>query len=360
MNRVRFEKWLSVVKSKISDLLQTFLYEDLNAEYLKRDLRTRTLVGIFLGLLCVVMSVMNVVSGYYFMAATTGFLTLGFFASAFAVGVLKNRKIFSVIIAVMLVVILSVYALMGGNSGFAILWITLVPLLSLFGLGFRAGFAVSLYFQFFLVAIFYTPVREKVSQYYTNEFMRRYPILYLAGFIISLLFIYKILFYQKRVEITASTDALTGLGNRLLFNEKVKDFSSSQIKQKVTLFVFDVNFLKHANDNLGHDAGDEIIIGAADCIKKTFYKAYIVARVGGDEFCVIMLSDKCDAEKLRQNFIAIVKQWKGVKVDSLSVACGYAVSNGEKIDIGSLMKDADKSMYEHKAMLKSSGNPGIC
>lgn len=115
--------------------------------------------------------------------------------------------------------------------------------------------------------------------------------------------------------------------------------------------------LKVANDNCGHDVGDELISGAADCLKKSFSDAEIVARVGGDEFYAVVVGDIKVAERLN-NFSTIVNNWSGKKIASLSISCGYATrTKNEPLVMHELEKNADMKMYKNKEdYYKSLGN----
>jgi diguanylate cyclase (GGDEF)-like protein len=91
------------------------------------------------------------------------------------------------------------------------------------------------------------------------------------------------------VEQLSVTDALTGL-----YNRRGHDLLASQVLRSgarhgtMTAVLFlDVDGLKRVNDELGHDAGDGLLIGAADLLRKTFRDSDVIARLGGDEFCVV-------------------------------------------------------------------------
>ena len=91
------------------------------------------------------------------------------------------------------------------------------------------------------------------------------------------------------VEQLSVTDALTGL-----YNRRGHDLLASQVLRSgarhgtMTAVLFlDVDGLKRVNDELGHDAGDRLLIGAADLLRKTFRDSDVIARLGGDEFCVV-------------------------------------------------------------------------
>ena len=144
-------------------------------------------------------------------------------------------------------------------------------------------------------------------------------------------------------------DHPTGLYNKRAFGQAMTNLSKSGLDADFVYATVDVNGLKTVNDNLGHDAGDELIKGAADCLKKCFGKQGSVYRVGGDEFAVLMYASEEQLEALKAELERTVAAWSGATVSSLAVSCGYA-SAREFPDMGptELGKISDERMYEDK------------
>lgn len=153
---------------------------------------------------------------------------------------------------------------------------------------------------------------------------------------------------EKLVKITM-TDEMTGLYNRRAYEKKVDELSSS-LADDVVVILMDLNGLKTANDNLGHEAGDELICGAAKCMMTTFGSRGQVFRTGGDEFIAIVQVELAEMESLLEQFDKEVSQWKGERNSSMSIAVG-AVSHEEypDLDIRELVRMADKCMYYDKS-----------
>lgn len=152
----------------------------------------------------------------------------------------------------------------------------------------------------------------------------------------------------KVTQVYAYTDGLTGLGNRRQYWNMIKQYNIGGITNDFTVIYMDVNRLKYVNDNFGHEAGDELLIGAAECIDKIFKDA-IKCRIGGDEFALIIPKPEKNIDKLVYDFKQEVKKWKGKRVDTLSVAVGVASlkdNKGAKID--ELCRIADNNMYADK------------
>lgn len=95
----------------------------------------------------------------------------------------------------------------------------------------------------------------------------------------------------------------------------------------------DVNGLKGINDTLGHNAGDELIQGAAECKKQCFGSYGRVYRIGGDEFVSIIFVDESELKKIREDFDEVISHWSGMMVDELSISCGYVYSREKKLGI---------------------------
>ena len=142
-------------------------------------------------------------------------------------------------------------------------------------------------------------------------------------------------------------DQMTGLQNRRAFSEKVEQLSK-QLPIPCTVIMADINGLKEANDTLGHEAGDELIIGSAECLRKSSDGIETVYRLGGDEFTVIMERPETEARKCLERMEKICADWKGKFINGISIS--YGVSSTEEFsDPDSLLKAADRRMYEYKS-----------
>lgn len=148
------------------------------------------------------------------------------------------------------------------------------------------------------------------------------------------------------------TDMLTGLPNSRAFYEEAAHMlaACSRNAQPVTLGYIDLDNFKHANDTLGHAHGDVLLQEVATIIKGTLRASDLVARMGGDEFAVLLLAAAADdatvaLEKVRQN-IAEAPQLKGSSVTASIGAVSYA-RVPQVLD--AMVSAADNLMYEVKA-----------
>jgi diguanylate cyclase (GGDEF)-like protein len=167
---------------------------------------------------------------------------------------------------------------------------------------------------------------------------------------------------QKRDEelleqkIQIKTDALTGLLSRYAYNNVIDKYEN-EMPDPFVAFSIDINGLKRVNDTLGHEAGDELICGAAACIKNVFDDFGSCYRTGGDEFIVLAKMNKKEAGACVQDIEKMTKKWKGKAVESLSISVGYAALEDHKdSSCSELIKEADRLMYRAKdEYYKSNG-----
>ncbi len=145
----------------------------------------------------------------------------------------------------------------------------------------------------------------------------------------------------------ANYDPMTGLQNRRAYTEKIDGFAEN-MPSACCVIMADINGLKEMNDTRGHDAGDELIIGTAECLRKSFADVDSIYRIGGDEFCVIMDGTEDRVTECLQQLEICASQWKGKFVDGISVSYGFA-SDKEFDDFDSMLKAADQRMYAFKS-----------
>lgn len=167
--------------------------------------------------------------------------------------------------------------------------------------------------------------------------------------------------YMRQVELESSLEAnrhlamfdvLTQLPNRRSYEEKIQSIVAAK-KKKIVIAMFDLNGLKAANDNLGHEAGDMLIIGAANTLEKTFSEIGSVYRVGGDEFSGIFEASMDDIEKAVIKLEENEKEWSEKNNMKLSIAYGFAGGDNNKISVNELEVMADNRMYENKKQYHS-------
>ena len=155
-----------------------------------------------------------------------------------------------------------------------------------------------------------------------------------------------------RQQLELKTDALTGLFNRYAYSQALNDHAASdRLPDGFAAYSVDINDLKQVNDTRGHEAGDELIRGAAECISQVFADGSRCYRTGGDEF--IVLAGETDAVRAREN-LDLLKQkaeaWTGSAGQRLSLAAGYALAkDNPDLNAEELVRQSDLAMYASKA-----------
>ena len=151
-------------------------------------------------------------------------------------------------------------------------------------------------------------------------------------------------------EERANRDNMTGFLNRRAYETQMISYASVvPSSQNFTLAAFDLNGLKVINDSKGHDAGDELIRGGAECIMTAFGQYGKLYRVGGDEFMGILDINAETLDDRKRHFEKLTSEWRGQKVIRLAVSAGF-VSHAEFPDrtVRELEKLADERMYRAK------------
>jgi diguanylate cyclase (GGDEF)-like protein/PAS domain S-box-containing protein len=165
------------------------------------------------------------------------------------------------------------------------------------------------------------------------------------------------------------SDPLTGLPNRLLFNDRLSRLIKHAKRRKDHLFAvlfLDLDGFKMINDSLGHLYGDQLLIGVANrlekCLRSTdtvarLGEAFTVARLGGDEFTVLLddLKDPTDAKVAAERLMkALAPPFiLGGKEVFTSVSIGIALSNSAYEESEDMLRDADTAMYRAKSLGKA-------
>lgn len=154
---------------------------------------------------------------------------------------------------------------------------------------------------------------------------------------------------EEKLENEANNDGLTGLYNRRAYDKEVARYNNMGLKDDLVVVAIDINGLKKANDTLGHEAGDELILGAAKCLQSVFETYGHVYRTGGDEFIAIISVGKNTLEKIKSDLQKKCDNWQGKLVERLTLSAGYASVRDYKCqDIVKLVKTADENMYKAK------------
>jgi len=163
-----------------------------------------------------------------------------------------------------------------------------------------------------------------------------------------------------KLEYMSMHDSLTGLYNRFYFEEEMRRLESGRLNP-VALILFDVDGLKLVNDTLGHDKGDQVLLQSARIISQCFRNEDVVARVGGDEFAVIL--PKTTASLVEDALKRITEKIKTYNQRHpelpLSLSAGYAIRDHCRTTMYDIYKQADDKMYRQKLHSRQSNRSVI-
>lgn len=165
----------------------------------------------------------------------------------------------------------------------------------------------------------------------------------------------------KTYKQLAEVDKLTNLANRRAFDSEISVIEQNvEQYENVLLMFIDVNGLKRINDSFGHLMGDEIIMAAADCIRRAFHQHGLCYRIGGDEFCVLIdnpLFSDVDAISFVEQEVESCHQALEEECHfSVAIGCSYLKQGAITKSIARWKEEADNQMYEDKKKKKFQGD----
>ncbi|MCG7990611.1 MAG: EAL domain-containing protein [Candidatus Thiodiazotropha lotti] len=161
--------------------------------------------------------------------------------------------------------------------------------------------------------------------------------------------------HQSQLEHVAHYDALTGLPNRVLLGDRLRQtmLQASRRDSQLALVYLDLDGFKEVNDDYGHDVGDRLLVILADRMKNAVREVDTLARLGGDEF-VALLADLPDVDTSLpwlQRLLHAIAEPVHDEVGLLQVSASLGVSfylQAEPIDADQLLRQADQAMYQAK------------
>jgi len=185
------------------------------------------------------------------------------------------------------------------------------------------------------------------------------------NYIIGTLSSYADITHQRKMELElkkqkdifihqAHHDALTGLPNRVLFQDRLEQSiqSSKRKRTKTALLFIDLDHFKEINDSFGHDIGDEILKIVSNRLKKVVREEDTVSRLGGDEFTIILgeLTEAQDSSKIAKKILKVLSKPMYTRNNTFYISSSIGISiypnDGESTQ--NLLKFADSAMYKAK------------
>jgi diguanylate cyclase (GGDEF)-like protein/PAS domain S-box-containing protein len=160
---------------------------------------------------------------------------------------------------------------------------------------------------------------------------------------------------EEQLAYLANHDALTGLPNRMLFNDRVTLAlaRAQRNQQKLAVILLDLDYLKDVNDALGHSVGDKLLRAVGERLTSLLRRSDTVARMGGDEFMLVLpeTARAEDAAKIASKILEAIRRpftFDGHEIH-VTTSIGIAMYPDDGEDADTLMRVADIAMYRAKA-----------
>ena len=189
--------------------------------------------------------------------------------------------------------------------------------------------------------LYVTPVRDPLSNRVTHFVGVQYDITEIKG-------------YQEELEHQANHDALTGLANRNLLKDRLKQALAlaHRYKRPFNLTFIDLDNFKLINDSLGHDIGDRLLKLAAERLATCVQEGDTVARLGGDEFVLLVAEQQQEEGVYRaiQRVMAAMSQPFVIDEREFKITCSAGIASFPRDgkDADTLLRNADTAMYRAK------------
>jgi len=159
---------------------------------------------------------------------------------------------------------------------------------------------------------------------------------------------------NRELDYLAARDPLTNCYNRrILFDHINQSFSNTRDTERYCIVMVDIDNFKKINDNFGHNVGDSVLCGVANIFQSSVRQKDIVARFGGEEFCIIL-------HQVSQNQALSIAEVMRQKVeislfDDISVTCSFGVTSNEfnAKEAAELIEQADLALYKSKSLGKN-------
>jgi len=159
--------------------------------------------------------------------------------------------------------------------------------------------------------------------------------------------------YQEQLEYQANYDALTGLPNRNLLHDRLRQSVYAQrFVRSIGVVFLDIDHFKFVNDSLGHNTGDKLLQKVAERLLESVRDGDTVARLGGDEF-ILILNDQTGQEVIYRAMQRIISRiTEPVEIDGqellVTASAGISLYPQDGPDVETLLKNADAAMYRAK------------
>jgi len=308
------------------------------------------------------MTVLNIFTHWHRLGWVTGLFAVACVISFLFENFIEKMEIGRVVFAVAFVLMFSSFLALGEPEGFSALWILLVPASGFFLFRMKYGCIIS-GIQFIIIVFFlWTSVGRSFLQYqYTQSFIQRFPIIFVAFFIVGFMLNMIYVNAQNQLDKAKSEfeymynhDQLTGLYNRYGFNSSMDEYFSNRNGEACAFAIFDLDLFKRVNDQYGHVSGDIVLRETGRRTLEYFKDKAFVCRWGGEEFSLLFkdVQDIDLVERMCRDYLA---SFSAEPIDiekaklNISFSLGLVtVEKDQAIKLGHMVKIADSNLYDAK------------
>ena len=333
------------MREKLSDLEQIILDENRRTRF--------QFISVYavLGIVSFFMTVVNIITSKGFLTiATAGFALLCLIGILLSTWSERGMKLASVFFEVEIIVLFSFFIISGNPEGFSALWTIMLPSMGMLLFGRRHGSVLSGIMFVILIFLLWLPSGQALLRYaYTSTFLMRFPMLYMAFYLMGLLLetVRSITF--RNFTFLSSHDFLTGALNRRGFESLVRSAITEGPGEEISFMIFDLDFFKKVNDTYGHFTGDAVLKQSAVALASL--TGMPLCRWGGEEFAVVDANGVMTRERA-SNIISAFSDFR-IVVDGqeipLTVSMGCVrVPRSAALTADWLCIQADKCLYDAK------------
>ncbi|GHE94784.1 GGDEF domain-containing protein [Thalassotalea profundi] len=303
------------------------------------------------------MGILGLFNENYFLAAALFLASIIYFLGYFSLKKFNNTNLSSAIVLYSLYLLMFYLVFTGGVENTGPLWIYIVPPVSLYIHGFKRGLTDIALFIIIIGMFMFMPINVTT---YSIEFKLRLIYSFLTVTFLSALYEYsrtqsfkRILELSNKYEQLANYDPLTQLSNRrdalhILQREQARILRN---KEALSIILCDVDYFKKVNDQLGHNAGDAVLVELASLFTRSIREQDCVARWGGEEFLFILPQTSAQnafvfAEKIKKQVQNHLIRYENNDIN-ITVSMGVVQLHSD-ISIDEAINNADKHLYQAK------------
>lgn len=332
--------------------------------FTEEDLRIRLqffCVYIIFAVVSTVMTIVNVFTGWHLlMLSTLVFSFLNLINIILALASSVTEQITRSLFALEILCLFLFFVVVGEPEGFSAIWLVLLPGSGMLLYRMKYGILLSVIELFILIFLFWTDYGRSLILYegYTQSFLLRFPLLYVATLAIGIFFEFirqttqrELSNTRKQFEYLSKHDALTGLYNRFGFYSEMQEITNTRTDGGYAFAILDLDHFKNVNDKYGHLNGDVVLKQTAETVSEIVADHGWVSRWGGEEFSVFF-KEEAEAEALSQRilnaFQEVLYRFDGdcfhvtVSIGLVIISRGFSLSSSE------LVSAADNNLYNSK------------